>query len=210
MAARPRLWCSAFHSGRRGDSGEGRMCATSHCGGGGGGGGRGVLSHTARRAGQGWRGSKGPSLPSPPTPPHLHSRHDHQCDADGLVSRARAARVAGRAQLEEGDGEARGEESQARVLAHHVLRGGEGPARGGSFGISETCPGERSYVGVLRVAGARATRRGGVEPRARTDDAQRLLGPSGGRPRANGKLYAECHFTGKKQPQRKACPLPSW
>jgi hypothetical protein len=42
---------------------------------------------------------------------------------------------------------------------------------GGSFLMREACPGERSYVGRLRVAGARATRRGGVEPRARTDDA---------------------------------------
>jgi hypothetical protein len=43
--------------------------------------------------------------------------------------------------------------------------------RGGSFLMSEACPWERIYVGLLRVAGARATRRGGVEPRARTDDA---------------------------------------
>ncbi len=36
-----------------------------------------------------------------------------------------------------------------------------------SFLMSEACPGERSYVGLLQVAGAKATRRGGVEPRAR-------------------------------------------
>ncbi len=44
------------------------------------------------------------------------------------------------------------------------VRGGGG---GGSFLMSEACPGERSYVGLLRVAGDKATRRGGVEPRAR-------------------------------------------
>jgi hypothetical protein len=61
-----------------------------------------------------------------------------------------------------------------------LLRGGvhAGRGKGGSFGISETCPGERSYVGRLRVAGARATRGGGVERRARTDDAP--LNPRGG------------------------------
>jgi hypothetical protein len=49
---------------------------------------------------------------------------------------------------------------------------------GDSFLMSETCPGESSYVGRLRVVGARATRRGGVEPRARrTDDAP--LNPRG-------------------------------
>jgi hypothetical protein len=60
-------------------------------------------------------------------------------------------------------------------------RGGvcvEVEAGGGvSFLISGTCPGERSDVGVLRVAGARATRGGGVEPRARADEAP--LNPRG-------------------------------
>jgi hypothetical protein len=67
--------------------------------------------------------------------------------------------------------------------------------------MSEACPGEHSYVGVLRVAGARATRGGGVEPRARTDDAvlnpRGCWGPVGDGRERTAKLHAECHFTGK-------------
>ncbi len=63
---------------------------------------------------------------------------------------------------------------------------------GVGFLMSEACPGQHSYVGLLRVAGARATRRGGVEPRARTDDAplnaRGCWGPVGdGRYRKGGK-----------------------
>ncbi len=80
---------------------------------------------------------------------------------------------------------------------------------GGSFGISETCPEERSYVGRLRVAGARAARGGGVEPRAHTEpETQRLLGPSRGRPLANGKALRGMPFYREKpKPEGKACPL---
>jgi hypothetical protein len=75
--------------------------------------------------------------------------------------------------------------------------------------MSEACPGERSYVGLLRVAGARATRRGGVEPRARTDDAplnpRGCWGPGGDGRWRTAKHYAECHLTGKLLPGGGAC-----
>ncbi len=68
-------------------------------------------------------------------------------------------------------------ERGGRFDRNEAFEPGEPSYGGGSFLMNETCPGEPSYVGLARVAGAKPLGCGGIEPRARTEHAP--LNPRG-------------------------------